>query len=51
MASKRELKRYRSNLSDELHSAALYETLAKVEKDVARKRSFCETRHIGTRAR
>jgi vacuolar iron transporter family protein len=34
MASKEELKRYRSNLSNELHSAALYETLAKVQKDV-----------------
>ena len=42
MASKEELKRYRSNLSDELHSAALYETLAKVEKDVTRKGVFAE---------
>lgn len=42
MASKRELKRYRSNLMDELHSAALYETLAKVEKDGTRKEVFTE---------
>src|ERR1700676_1604780 len=42
MASKEELKRYRSNLSDELHSAALYETLAKVEKDDTRKGVFAD---------
>src|ERR1700686_1047917 len=42
LASKQELKRYRSNLSDELHSAALYETLAKVEKDDTRKGVFAE---------
>jgi len=42
MASKEELKRYRSNLSNELHSAALYETLAKVQKDVTRKGVFAE---------
>jgi hypothetical protein len=37
MASKHEIKRFRANLSDELHSAALYETLAKVEEDETRK--------------
>ncbi|WP_394365013.1 VIT1/CCC1 family protein [Paraburkholderia kirstenboschensis] len=37
MASKHEIKRFRTNLSDELNSAALYETLAKVEKDGTRK--------------
>ncbi|MFL9912851.1 VIT1/CCC1 transporter family protein [Paraburkholderia sp. RL17-337-BIB-A] len=42
MASKHEVKRYRANLSDELHSAALYETLAKVEKDDARKQVFSD---------
>jgi hypothetical protein len=42
MASKEDPKRYRSHLSDELHSAALYETLAKVEKDVTRKGVFAE---------
>ncbi len=31
MATRKELKRYRSNLFDELHSAALYDTLAEVE--------------------
>jgi hypothetical protein len=36
MASRHELKRYRTNLADELDSAALYETLARVEKDAAR---------------
>jgi VIT1/CCC1 family predicted Fe2+/Mn2+ transporter len=42
MASKHELKRYRANLLDELHSAALYETLARVEKQEDRKRAFQE---------
>ncbi|MFM0140774.1 VIT1/CCC1 transporter family protein [Caballeronia grimmiae] len=42
MASRQELKRYRSNLADELHSAALYETLARVEKRNDRKRAFEE---------
>jgi vacuolar iron transporter family protein len=42
MASAYELKRYRANLADELHSAALYETLAKVEPDGERKRVFAE---------
>ncbi|CAD6560818.1 hypothetical protein LMG28727_07231 [Paraburkholderia kirstenboschensis] len=40
MASKHELKRYRANLSDELHSAELYETLAKVEDNDARKEIY-----------
>ena len=42
MASRREVKRYKANLSDELHSAALYETLAKVEQDGARKQVYSE---------
>lgn len=42
MASKHELKRYRANLADELHSAALYETLTHVEKDGSRKEVFAE---------
>jgi vacuolar iron transporter family protein len=42
MASKHEIKRFRANLSDELHSAALYETLAKVEKDDTRKQVYGE---------
>lgn len=42
MASKPELKRYRSNLADELHSAALYDTLTLVEKDRSRKEVFAE---------
>ncbi|SAL59731.1 VIT1/CCC1 transporter family protein [Caballeronia telluris] len=42
MASNNELKRYRANLIDELHSAALYETLARVEKDTLRKQVFGE---------
>ncbi|HXZ09563.1 MAG TPA: rubrerythrin family protein, partial [Paraburkholderia sp.] len=40
MASKQEIKRYRANFSDELHSAALYETLANVEKDDIRKQVY-----------
>ncbi|SDH28146.1 VIT1/CCC1 transporter family protein [Paraburkholderia phenazinium] len=40
MASRHELKRYRANLADELDSAALYETLAHVEKDAARRNVF-----------
>jgi VIT1/CCC1 family predicted Fe2+/Mn2+ transporter len=40
MASKHELKRYRTNLADELDSAALYETLAQVEKDQSRRSVF-----------
>jgi VIT1/CCC1 family predicted Fe2+/Mn2+ transporter len=42
MASKSELKRFRSNLSDELDSAALYETLADAERDVERKQVYTE---------
>ncbi|MFM0472054.1 VIT1/CCC1 transporter family protein [Paraburkholderia strydomiana] len=42
MASKQELKRYRLNLADELHGAAIYETLARVETDPERKRTFGE---------
>jgi vacuolar iron transporter family protein len=42
MASKRELKRYRINLADELDSAALYETLARVEPNRARAAVFGE---------
>lgn len=42
MASKQELRRYRLNLADELHSAELYETLARVEKRADRKRLFDE---------
>lgn len=42
MASKHEVKRYKANLSDELHSAALYETLARVEPDDKRKQVYRE---------
>ena len=42
MASKTELKRFRSNLADELDSAALYETLATVEQDGSRKAIYAE---------
>jgi hypothetical protein len=42
MASKQEIKRFRANFSDELHSAALYETLANVEKDESRKRVYSD---------
>jgi vacuolar iron transporter family protein len=42
MASKRELKRYKTNLADELESAALYETLAHVEADKQRAAVFSE---------
>ncbi len=42
MASKHEVQRYRANLSDELHSAALYETLAKVERDDTRKEIYSD---------
>lgn len=40
MASKHELKRYRANLADELHGAAVYETLARVESNPERKKIF-----------
>ncbi|MEX3943549.1 VIT1/CCC1 transporter family protein [Paraburkholderia sp. BR10937] len=42
MASRKELKRYRAHLADERHSAAIYETLAHVEKDSDRKQVFGE---------
>lgn len=42
MASAQELKRYRANLVDELHSAALYETLSHVEGSSSRKQVFIE---------
>jgi vacuolar iron transporter family protein len=42
MASKAELKRFKANLFDELHSAALYETLSRVEKDGTRKDVYAE---------
>jgi len=42
MASRQEVKRYRANLADELHSAALYDTLAKVEKDDTRKQVYSD---------
>jgi VIT1/CCC1 family predicted Fe2+/Mn2+ transporter len=42
MASKHELKRFHANLADELDSAALYETLARVEKDRERAAVFSE---------
>ncbi|TKC81305.1 rubrerythrin family protein [Trinickia terrae] len=42
MASKHELKRYRTNLAGELDSAALYETLARVEADSKRAAVFSE---------
>ena len=42
MASRQELRRYRAHLADELHSAALYETLAHVEKDANRRQVFGE---------
>jgi hypothetical protein len=40
MASKSELKRFRSNLSDESDSAALYETLAQAERDGERRQVY-----------
>jgi VIT1/CCC1 family predicted Fe2+/Mn2+ transporter len=40
MASKAELKRFRSNLSDEYDSAALYETLAQAERDRERRQVY-----------
>ncbi|CAG9200451.1 VIT1/CCC1 transporter family protein [Paraburkholderia caribensis] len=42
MASRHELKRYRMNLADELDSAALYETLSRVEKDPQRRTLFAQ---------
>src|SRR6201991_3913258 len=42
MATRYELKRFRTNLADELDSAALYDTLARVEKDPARCAVFAQ---------
>ncbi|MEI5998987.1 VIT1/CCC1 transporter family protein [Paraburkholderia bengalensis] len=42
MASKNELRRFRANLADEQHSAAIYETLARVEPDDDRRQIFVE---------
>jgi vacuolar iron transporter family protein len=42
MATRHELKRFRTNLADELDSAALYDTLARVEKDPARRAVFAQ---------
>ncbi|SIT45788.1 conserved membrane hypothetical protein [Paraburkholderia piptadeniae] len=42
MASRQELRRYRAHLADERHSAALYETLAHIERDGDRKLVFRE---------
>lgn len=42
MASRQELKRFRHHLADELDSAAVYETLAKIERDAARSKVFAE---------
>ena len=42
MASRHELKRFRTNLADELDSAALYETLSRVEKDPQRRTLFTQ---------
>ncbi|WP_277183614.1 VIT1/CCC1 transporter family protein [Caballeronia sp. BR00000012568055] len=42
MASAQELRKFRANLSDELHSAAIYETLSRVERDDSRKQVFSE---------
>ncbi|MBN3762472.1 VIT1/CCC1 transporter family protein [Burkholderia sp. Ac-20365] len=42
MASRHELKRFRTNLADELDSAALYETLSRVEKDPKRRTLFTQ---------
>jgi vacuolar iron transporter family protein len=40
MASRHELKRFRNNLADELDSAAVYETLSRIEKDESRRDVF-----------
>jgi VIT1/CCC1 family predicted Fe2+/Mn2+ transporter len=42
MASKQEIKRFKANLSDELHSASLYDTFAAAERDAVRKRVYRE---------
>jgi len=40
MANKKEHQKYRAHLADELHSAAIYETLSKVDKDPERRNVF-----------
>ncbi|PCE22603.1 rubrerythrin family protein [Paraburkholderia acidicola] len=40
MPSRHDLKRFRTNLADELDSATLYETLARIEKDPARSKLY-----------
>ncbi|BCQ29005.1 rubrerythrin family protein (plasmid) [Caballeronia sp. NK8] len=42
MASAQELRKFQAHLADELHSAAIYETLSRVELDNARKQVFSE---------
>ncbi|MDR5827911.1 VIT1/CCC1 transporter family protein [Caballeronia sp. LP006] len=42
MASAQELRKFRANLADELHSAAIYETLSRVEQDRSRSEVFSE---------
>src|SRR5690242_13875102 len=42
MASQTELKRFTSNLADELDSAALYDTLAQAEKQDDKRRVYAE---------
>jgi len=42
MASQTELKRFTSNLADELDSAALYDTLARAEKQDDKRRVYAE---------
>ncbi len=42
MTPKKEIRRYRTHLADEWHSAAIYETLALVERDANRKQVFSE---------
>jgi VIT1/CCC1 family predicted Fe2+/Mn2+ transporter len=42
MATRHELKRFRSNLADELDSAAVYDTLSHVEKNPARRTMFAQ---------
>jgi VIT1/CCC1 family predicted Fe2+/Mn2+ transporter len=42
MATRYELKRFRTNLADELDSASLYDTLARVETDPARRAVFAQ---------
>lgn len=42
MATRHELKRFRTNLADELDSAAVYDTLSRVEKNPARRTLFTQ---------